>query len=251
MVKANPRWVARNVVRRVPTMNAHLPLSMWASLWDGSAGPGIDAISIVKRIADQAGHPLSFVQVGANDGEMGDPLHDVVVKYGWHGVVVEPLPHLFTALQNAYRDVPGVVCEQTAIADEDGGSARMYAVRWKPSDPVWVIGLSSFRREVILESKDLVPDIEDRIDEVDVPVMRLEALLAKHTISQLDVLQVDTEGYDYEILKQIDFSASWAPRHVIYEACHLGPDLNRARNMLRSAGYKIFPAGYDDYAYRD
>jgi FkbM family methyltransferase len=250
MVKANPRWVARNVVRRVPTVNAHLPLSMWASLWGGDKGPGIDAISIVKRIADQAGRPLTFVQIGANDGEMGDPLHDVVVGYQWRGIVVEPLPHLFTALKNAYRECPGVVCEQTAIDDREG-TARMYAVSWKPSDPVWVIGLSSFRREVILESQHLVPDIENRIEEVEVPVMRLDTLLAKHSVNHVDVMQIDTEGYDYEVLKQIDFSKPWAPRHVIYEACHLGDDLNRARNMLRSAGYKIFPAGYDDYAYRD
>jgi FkbM family methyltransferase len=249
MVKANPRWVARNVVRRVPAMNAHMPLNMWASLWGGSDGPGIDAISVVRRIADQAGHPLTVVQIGANDGEMGDPMHDVIVEYGWRGLLVEPLPNLFTVLENSYRNVPGIVCDQIAIGPEEG-MARMFAVSWRPSDPVWVIGLSSFRREVILESKHLVPDIEDRITEIQVPVIRLETLLAKHSITHIDVLQMDTEGFDYEILKLIDFSKPWAPPHIIYESCHLGDDLERARALLRSVGYKIFPVGYDDYAYR-
>lgn len=248
MVKANPRWVARNVVRRVPAMNARMPLNMWASLWGGSDGPGIDAISIVKRIADQAGQPLSVVQIGANDGEMGDPLHDVIVRYGWRGVLAEPLPHLFPALANSYRDVPGIVCEQTAIGPEEG-TARMFAVSRRPTDPVWANGLSSFRREVILESKSLIPDIETRIEEIDVPVMRLDTLLTKHAINHVDVMQIDTEGFDYEILKLIDFSKPWAPHHIIYEACHLGDNLERARGLLRATGYTIFPVGYDDYAY--
>jgi FkbM family methyltransferase len=249
MVKANPRWVARNVVRRVPPANARLPLSLWASLWGGPAGPGIDAISIVRRIADQAGHPLTVVQIGANDGEMGDPLHDVIVRYRWRGVLVEPLPHLFAALRSNYRGVPGIECEQSAIGTEEG-TATMYAVASRPGDPVWTIGLSSMRREVILESADLIPDIAERIEETEVPVMRLDTLLAKHQVNHIDLLQIDTEGYDYEILKQIDFSRTWAPRHVIYEACHLGDSLEKARSMLRNAGYEIFPAGYDDYAYQ-
>ncbi|WP_007511888.1 FkbM family methyltransferase [Pseudofrankia saprophytica] len=250
MVKASPRWVARNVVRRIPPANARMPLTMWAGLWGGPAGPGIDAVSIVKRIADQADHPLTVVQIGANDGEMGDPLHDVIVSYGWRGVLVEPLPHLFTALRNTYRDTPGIACEQTAVGTENG-SMTMYTVPWKPGDPVWAIGLSSFRRDVILESANLMPDIAERIEEVTVPVMRLDTLLAKHQINHIDLLQIDTEGYDYEILKQIDFSRTWAPRHLIYEACHLGDSLEKARAILRDAGYQVFPAGYDDYAYRD
>ncbi|MBL7486727.1 FkbM family methyltransferase [Frankia sp. AgB1.9] len=249
MVKANPRWVARNVVRRVPPANAHMPLNMWTSLWGGTNGPGIDAVSIVKRIADRAGRPLTVVQIGANDGEMGDPIHDAIVNHGWRGVVVEPLPHLFTALANSYRGVPGISCERTAIGTEEG-TATMYAVHWKPSDPVWVIGLSSLRREVVLESKELIPDIEDRIEEIEVPVMRLETLLVKHGIVHIDLLQLDTEGFDYEIIRQIDFASPWAPRHLIYEACHLGVDLEKARTLIRDAGYKIVPAGYDDYAFR-
>ena len=249
MVKANPRWVARNVVRRVPAVNAYMPLNVWASLWGGTKGPGIDAVSIVKRIADRAGRPLTVVQIGANDGEMGDPIHDAIVHYGWRGVLVEPLPHLYTALANSYRDVPGISCERAAVGVEDG-TATMYAVHWKPGDPVWVIGLSSLRRDVVLESKELIPDIEQRIEEIEVPVMRLPTLLEKHGLTHVDVLQIDAEGYDYEILRQIDFSGPWAPRHLIYEACHLGADLDSARALLREAGYRLVPAGYDDYAYR-
>jgi FkbM family methyltransferase len=247
MPKVTPRWVARNVVRRVPAANARLPLSVWASLWDD---PGIDAHSIVRRLADQAGHPLTVVQVGSNDGSMGDPLHDVIVKYGWRGVLVEPLPHLFAALKENYRGVPGLSFEQAAIGTTDG-MTTMYSVRTRPGDPVWVMGLSSFRRDVILESANEIPDIAERIEEVEISVLRLETLLERHGINQIDLLQTDTEGYDHEILRQVDFSASWAPHQLIYESCHLdGPTLEKTHEMLRSAGYTVMPAGYDEFAYR-
>ncbi|MBL7501942.1 FkbM family methyltransferase [Frankia sp. CNm7] len=249
MSKANPRWVARNVVRRVPAANARMPLKAWASLWGGAGGPGIDAISLVKRIADQAGHPLTVVQIGANDGEMGDPLHEVIVDYGWRGVLVEPMPHLFAALRTSYRDAPGIVCERAAIGDRDG-TATMYTAAWRPGDPLWAIGLSSLRREIIEDAAQLIPDIIDRIEEVEVPVMRLETLLTKHGINHIDLLQIDAEGFDFEILKQIDFSRTWAPWHLIYEARHLGESLAEAHRMLEAAGYTLFPAGDDDYAYR-
>ncbi|ONH33926.1 FkbM family methyltransferase [Pseudofrankia asymbiotica] len=250
MTKVTPRWIARNFVRRVPVANARLPLDVWSGLWGGADGPGIDAVSIIGRIADQAGRPLTVVQVGANDGSMGDPLHDTIVKHRWRALLVEPLPHLFAALKKNYAGVPNLSFEQAAIGLVDG-TMTMYSVTPRPGDPVWAIGLSSFRRDVIMESQDEIPDIADRITEVEVPVMRLDTLLRKHGIDRVDVLQTDTEGYDFEILRQIDYSRWAAPRHLIYEACHLdGTTLDKTHEMLTAAGYTIVPAGYDEYAYR-
>lgn len=217
------------------------------NLWKG---PGIDAASLIRRIADQAGRPLTFVQIGSNDGSMGDPLHEVVKKRHWRGVLVEPLPHLFAALQANYRGVPGVTFEQSAVGAVDG-MAVMYSLVRRPGDPVWAGGLGSFSRETMLEAAAEIPDIAERIEEVEVPVVRLETLLDKHHIATIDLLQIDTEGYDYEILRQVDFSASWAPNYIIYESCHLDPPtLVEAHAMLASAGYKVLEAGYDDFAYR-
>jgi FkbM family methyltransferase len=247
MSKVTPRWVARNVVRRIPVANARLPLNMWANLWEGE---GVDAPSIIRRLADQAGRPLTFVQIGSNDGSMGDPLHDVVVKYGWRGVLVEPLPHLHAALRETYRQTPGLLFEQSAIGAADG-TMTMYSVNPWPGDPEWVRGLSSFRRDVILESANEIPDIAARVEEVDVPVLRLETLLERHRINHIDLLQTDTEGYDFEILRQIDFSAPWAPQYLIYESCHLDSViLEKTHEMLKAAGYTVMQAGYDEFAYR-
>ena len=39
-----------------------------------------------------------FVQVGANDGKMGDPLCDLIKKYKLKGLLIEPLPEEFKLL---------------------------------------------------------------------------------------------------------------------------------------------------------
>ena len=42
--------------------------------------------------------PLSFIQVGANDGVYGDPLRSYVRRFGWKGILVEPQQDVFERL---------------------------------------------------------------------------------------------------------------------------------------------------------
>jgi hypothetical protein len=66
----------------------------------------------------------------------------------------------------------------------------------------------------------------------------------------VDLVVVDTEGYDAEILESIDFSAA-PPRLVVYEHYHLGPDEQRAcRERLEAAGYETLEEGFDTFCLR-
>ena len=55
----------------------------------------------------------------------------------------------------------------------------------------------------------------------------------------LDLLQIDAEGYDYEILKTIDFDRI-RPRFVNYERVLLLDEEPACRSMMRDAGYVLF-----------
>ena len=61
----------------------------------------------------------------------------------------------------------------------------------------------------------------------------------------MDLLQIDTEGYDYEILRTIDFSRL-RPRFINYERELLQDDGPACRSMLSAAGYVLFDWGEDD-----
>ena len=234
----------RSVTVRWDVLNRRLPWSWWCAL------AAVDSLAVTWVIARRAGRPLTFVQIGANDGMMYDPLHTVVRAAGWSGVLVEPVPALYERLVANYSGVPNVQFENAAIGATDG-TATLYSVEPRPDDPYWVGLLPSLDRDIIRSHHHLIPGIEERIQEMQVASLTLPSLVARHDLAVIDLLNVDTEGYDYEILRQIDFSSGWAPAFIIYERRHLDRSTDRqARRMLRGAGYRLSGLGPDLLAYR-
>lgn len=235
---------ARRRVVRIDWMNSFLPWSLWCAL--GAA----DAIAVAWVLAKRAGRPLTFVQVGSNDGVVHDPLHLVIRTYGWTGVLVEPVPDLYSRLRANYAGVPGLHFENVAIGTEEGTMA-LYTVTPRPGDPYWVDQLSSFSRATVSSHHDVLEDLEQRIVELPIATTTLPRIVARHRLSSIDLLHVDVEGYDYEVIRQIDFSSSWAPTFVIFERQHLdGPTDRAALRMLRGAGYRCVDIWPDLFAWR-
>jgi len=76
-------------------------------------------------------------------------------------------------------------------------------------------------------------------------------LVERHDLASVDLLHVDVEGYDYEVLKQIDFASSWAPTFIIYEREHFDRQTDEAaRRLLRDAGYHLIDIWPDQFAFR-
>ena len=53
--------------------------------------------------------------------------------------------------------------------------------------------------------------------------MTYEQLRREYGLSQVDVLNIDAEGYDDQILKSIDFEAS-KPGLILFEVVHMGTE---------------------------
>ncbi|MCK7538606.1 MAG: hypothetical protein MZV63_50430 [Marinilabiliales bacterium] len=52
--------------------------------------------------------PVTFLQVGANDGFINDPLHKFIKRDNWNGVLLEPQPDVFNDfLVKLHRKRPG------------------------------------------------------------------------------------------------------------------------------------------------
>lgn len=235
---------ARRRVVRSDWLNRHLPWPLWCEV------AAADSLAVAWVIARRAGRPLTFVEIGANDGVSWDPVHPVVKAYGWSGLLVEPIPALYERLLVNYAGVPNLQFENAAIGPRDG-TATIYAVDPRPEDKEWVGLLTSFERHTILSHEDILPDVAERIVEVQVNLLTLRTLVSRHNVTSIDLLIVDTEGYDYEILKQIEFSSSWAPSLIIYEREHFDRSTDRAaRRLLHNAGYRLAKVRADMLAYR-
>ncbi len=193
--------------------------------------------SLAKRQKD-----VFFVEIGANDGVSGDFLYYFVKKHKWRGVALEPLPDIFARLQHTYRSDNNVVLLCAALAERDG-AVKFYRVQPGKGVPEICDQLGSFSRDVIVSHKRLFPGIERCIAEVEVRAVCFDTLTRQFGIDKIDVIAIDTEGYDFEVLKQIDFQR-FRPGVVIYEQLHLSDAVKvESQALLMNCGYDV----YDSY----
>jgi FkbM family methyltransferase len=203
---------------------------------------------------------VHFVQVGSNDGAQGDPIHRLIRRHrgwfglgGWQGIFIEPVPYLYARLKANYGSARRFVFENVAIG-EQAGTARFYYVSDRAKEglgeelPYWYDQLGSFDRGHIL--KHLDGRLEPYIVEAELACLPLQAVLDRNHAERVDLLHIDTEGYDYQVLKQFDL-ARYRPRVVLYEHKHLPEDQQQAaRALLGSQGYELRRRGGDTLAIR-
>jgi FkbM family methyltransferase len=197
-------------------------------------------------------HPRAvFLQIGAHDTQQLDPLHHQVEKRRWRGILVEPIPYVFARLQQVWAGNDRLALENVAIGDHDGEATIFYLPQSADEHlPSWYDALASFRKDVVLKHRDYIPDIDDRIAQMTVPVLTFDSLCAKHSLGRVDVILIDTEGYDFEIIKQIDLDR-YRPKIVIYESLHLAAaDQEACLRLFRSHGYEAIVSPMDTFCLR-
>jgi FkbM family methyltransferase len=193
---------------------------------------------------------IFFLQVGAHDGISGDAIFPMVQKHGLRGILVEPQRRIFGQLRENYSriELDNFLFVNAAISDHDG-SAVLYQVRPSAQGPEWLTQLASFDRSVIMKHSALVPGLESLIESVEVPCMTFATLFKEMKVQEVNVLQVDTEGYDAEILRLYDVPMR-RPAIVRFEHKHLRPtDHEQALKILVDAGYLFTICGENTLAY--
>jgi FkbM family methyltransferase len=205
-----------------------------------------DPVPAFTRSFGQARPGAFFLQIGAHDGTQLDPLDEQIERRQWRGIMVEPIPEVFARLQARHRTNPRLVLENLALADEDGKREIFYLPQSSDPDlPPWYDALATFRRDVLAKHATWIPDIEQRIATLTVPCLTFDALCSRHGVERVDLIQIDTEGYDFEIIKQIDL-ARYRPTAVICEHIHMDPDtLGACLAHMSAAGYQHLRGALD------
>ncbi len=207
--------------------------------------PSVD--HIVDRFAALEKN-VFFMQVGTNDGATSDPFFRHIRLNGWRGILVEPLEYEFQQLKLNHKNNPQLIFENVAISSQEETKPFYSIDNSKGELPFWVNKLSSFDPKIPQEVCDLYE--EAVMISKEVQCSTINGLLDKHQIEQLDLLLTDTEGYDAEILKTIDFDRV-RPKMLIYEHRHLSPeDYEHTLSLLRPLGYHLFKDEYDTIAFQ-
>ncbi len=188
----------------------------------------------------------SFVQVGAFNGVDGDPLHEYVQRGLLKGCLIEPQADYFEQLRSNYAGIDGLVFKRAAVGKAPG-EASLYRVRPGTPGPEWLFQIASFRREVLMRHAPCVPGLEAAIVTETVPVITFGGLFAELN-ARPDIVVIDTEGYDYETVKNL-LAADCRPDIIMYEHKHLiEPDKNACIRLLIGAGYKLAVGDIDTIA---
>ncbi len=204
---------------------------------------------VAAHFALTTGEPLNFIQVGAYDGKSGDPLNRLIRKFHWRGILLEPQPEAFRRLQETYRTETQLVLKNAAISNQDG-TRNLYRVKATGDDPHWISESASFDKAQLLKYRKIVPDIEKRIEPVAVESLTFDTLLNQSALGPIHLLQVDAEGYDFEIIKLFDVPKR-RPAIINFEHVNLSvADWNQCVQLLLDDGYAVTVAGQDTLAYR-
>jgi len=187
-----------------------------------------NALAMVVAEVSAPHEEFFFVQIGAFDGVTGDPIYELVRRHNWRAVLVEPQASVFQTLQKNYTGQPGLEFFNVAIGPKDGeltffsranGDVCASVARHRVQKP------GGRRDDVQVER---------------VPCWTLATLL-RHAKAprRIDLLQIDAEGWDYEIIRSIDF-AKVHPRIIRYEHQVLSDrDRNACLAFLAERGYRF------------
>jgi FkbM family methyltransferase len=185
--------------------------------------------------------PVQFLQVGAMDGVSYDPIHPFIRNFAWHGVLVEPLPDMLERTRNNYKGCEGLAFENVAIT-EQVETKKLYRIApeviVKHKLPDWLKGMSTF-------SDTKLKDYQQYVTVEEVQCMPLMALIERNNLPCIDVFQIDTEGYDYTVFKQLDFS-KFKPTIINLEIVNLNADeLQALERDLMQQGYVFYRYEFD------
>lgn len=241
------------LARRAIARNARLHAWLRAAqrlIQPGSAPqPRLD---IFDAVAD-ARPDACFVQIGSNDADHGDPLRGYVENRGWRGLMVEPVPYVFERLRARYGADGRIQLVNAAIGTVDGHMPFYYVAESdEPDLPEWYDQIGSFSLENVLHPQHVehIPNLAERVVHTNVPCVTFETLVREHPLPRLDIVHIDAEGYEQQILAQIDL-ARLRPLVLLYEHKHLTGERRRVVNgRLLANGYALLDLGPDTLAVR-
>lgn len=164
-----------------------------------------------------------FIEIGASDGIELSNTYLLETKYKWKGICCEPIPNNFEKL---VKNRTNSICYSEAVYNQSGLTLTFD----------------------IANNCDLLSGISEHIDKHKSSVDSNKTSIQVKTISLLDVLKnanapsfieymsLDTEGSEFEILKNFDFE-KYVFGLIDVEHNYIEPRRSEIKSLLLSKGY--------------
>ncbi|MEW5811286.1 MAG: FkbM family methyltransferase [Actinomycetota bacterium] len=191
--------------------------------------------------------PLSFIQIGANDGLRNDPIREFIVRDEWNGVLVEPLPDVFAKLIENYsaRRFSRLHFENVAVSHRDDEVLEFWTYKesflqaLSAEQRLYYLRKSSFDRDHLLQFLEGEAEAAGALQKIDVPCTSVTELALRHFPDGVfDLLVIDAEGHEQVILESLDFNRV-RPKVIFFESEHLEKHNGSSLRKLHEAGYRV------------
>ena len=183
---------------------------------------------------------IHVLQIGAFDGQACDPLFEVLQNENVSAILVEPQKIPYERLVARHATNPRVSLINAAVAENDG-VIKLYVPDSDASPKASVI--AQHYRRFGSDAKE--------VREIEVPSVSVGSLVKRFHGERLHLLQVDTEGMDYQILKWF-FDAGIEPDVLNFESLHLSKAERLAsRQLLNARAYWWVEGDQDTFALKE
>jgi hypothetical protein len=173
----------------------------------------------------------TYLEIGTN---AFDTLNDKFAdRFNWRGVSIEAVPEYFNKLQK--RDKNTYINAICTV--ENSGPQAFYYV---PPDiinqynlPAWLRGCGS----LYMQKQPSLQTYSQYVVTQKFPTVSIDTILKFETLSgRIDLLKIDTEGFDFQLLNAI--LDKTIPTNVIFETVFMKPEnLSLLDTRLRKLGY--------------
>lgn len=170
-----------------------------------------------------------FMEIGADDGVDKSNTKFFEETLEWNGICIEPSPERFKLLETNRI----CICENVAISDNEGEAEFMDISGWGKALSGIVDKYSGSHMNRI--QNELKNPNNKGYNIVNVKTTTLNNLLEKHNVTDIDFCTVDTEGGEYDIIKNIDL-VRFNIKIFIVENNYGDESVN---NYLTSNGYEM------------
>jgi len=164
-----------------------------------------------------------FIEIGANDGIKISNTYLLEKQYNWKGICCEPNPSEFKKL---LINRPNSICFNEAVYNQSGLTVTFDIA----NDNNLLSGIS----EYIIKNKS---EVDNNKTVIEVKTLSLLDILVKaNAPTFIDYISIDTEGCEFEILKNFDFKKY---TFGLIDVEHAYDNLKRTniKNLLLSNGY--------------
>lgn len=158
---------------------------------------------------------IVIVQIGSHDGIVGEEygLQEILDNHSnFKLFLIEPIPQFFNNLTNVYGKYGEKITYCNFAITDINGKTRM----------VEQGGMSR---------------IDHNGGSLEVNSLDWDTFLNLYNIKNIDLLLIDCEGYEFNILQQINYDKC-RPKVIRYEYMHIG-DKEGCDNFIRSKKYNI------------